>query len=659
MIEPKLRSDGQLLAEFAATGSQTAFAQIVERHGAMVQAVARRVVGDYHEAQDVTQAAFLTLARKAASLRKDSSVGAWLHHVAWCLAQDARKTKHRRAGREVAAMRERELTEPVAVDPRAFQAELDAAINQLAERYRRPLVLFHLEGQTLQQTAAQLGLNPATTGTRLSRARELLRKKLVRRGVTVGSVGALTALLSAESGAAVLPATFVASTVSAAMGDAVSTTVAALSKGALHMLFIAQVKTVSLAFAACLVVAGTGVVVAQQATKPNQEAPAQSSSALSRDQLIAAADREAIKAWPQHKPNVRAPGFFIAHKPDGCVRDINVERQAGLWNVSVAVRLFIAGKQNQIGNVLVPLNDTGMLAGTVVFEGFENPRPPAAPAPAAEQTLRFTEADNGKTVTVKVGRTFEVVLLNGREGAGWEPAATEITGTSVELVNKLRRGNCDERMAEKAPTPDTTLGMYKYKYNAVKPGTSIIRVVHVYPSGPTPKPRRATLFISEFKLIVEVTADDATAVPAVNEYQAQQLAQLWVSGLLAGRVDQVLAVSDLPFCWNRRELNKGGSGTRDDIGLLKTAADLQAKLEAVVKQQGVRNLAVSDATVLSGEQAVNYGAARFKQLDVPGIAYVQVKTGQRRVQVAIQPGAQLKVVGFAEMIGFGENAGVE
>jgi hypothetical protein len=93
--------------------------------------------------------------------------------------------------------------------------------------------------------------------------------------------------------------------------------------------------------------------------------------------------------------------------------------------------------------------------------------------------------------------------------------------------------------------------------------------------------------------------------------------------------------------------------------LLKTAADLQAKLEAVVKQQGVRNLAVSDATVLSGEQAVNYGAARFKQLDVPGIAYVQVKTGQRRVQVAIQPGAQLKVVGFAEMIGFGENAGVE
>ncbi len=273
------QTDGQLLAEFAATGSQTAFAEIVSRHGAMVQAVARRIVGDYHEAEDVTQAAFLTLARKASSLRKDSSVGAWLHHVAWCLARNAWRTKHRRAGREAAAMRERELTEPVAVDPQAFAAELDAAINQLAERYRRPLVLFHLEGCTLEQTARRLNLNPSTTGNRLARGRELLRKKLVRRGVTVGSVGALTALLSAESGAAVLPATFVASTVSAATGGTVSTTVAALSKGALNMLFWNSVKTVALT-AACAGVVGTSVVVAQRAVSDSSPAPAAKTKVL-------------------------------------------------------------------------------------------------------------------------------------------------------------------------------------------------------------------------------------------------------------------------------------------------------------------------------------------------------------------------------------------
>jgi hypothetical protein len=124
---------------------------------------------------------------------------------------------------------------------------------------------------------------------------------------------------------------------------------------------------------------------------------------------------------------------------------------------------------------------------------------------AAGEALRFTEADNGKTVTVPLGRAFEIILLNGRDGAGWEPGASEITGQSVEPVNKLRRGNCDEFMAEKAPTPDSTLGMYKYRYRAVKPGTSNIRLTHLYPSGPTPKPRWATQFIGEFKLTVRVT----------------------------------------------------------------------------------------------------------------------------------------------------------
>jgi hypothetical protein len=125
----------------------------------------------------------------------------------------------------------------------------------------------------LEQTAGALGLNLKTASTRLVRGRELLRKKLVRRGVTVGSVGALTALLSAESGAATLPATLVASTVKAATGGAVSTTVAALTKGALHMLFIAKVKTVSLAAAACLVVAGSGVVAARQLSVPSSSTP--------------------------------------------------------------------------------------------------------------------------------------------------------------------------------------------------------------------------------------------------------------------------------------------------------------------------------------------------------------------------------------------------
>jgi hypothetical protein len=109
----------------------------------------------------------------------------------------------------------------------------------------------------------------------------MLRKKLIRRGVTVGSIGALTTLLSTEAGAAVLPATFVSATVQAASLAAtgklaagvgtgvVSAKVAALTKGAIQMMFIAQLKTAALITAACVVVAGSGAVVAKEMLVPS------------------------------------------------------------------------------------------------------------------------------------------------------------------------------------------------------------------------------------------------------------------------------------------------------------------------------------------------------------------------------------------------------
>ncbi len=274
-------SDGDLLAVFAGTGDEAAFAELIGRHGAMVQGVCLRVLGNFHEAQDVTQAVFVTLARKAASLRKDPSVGGWLHHVALCLARNVRAANHSRQRREEQAMHEVEVSaEPCVVDTRALRAELDDAIGRLPERYRLPLVLFHLEERSLEQTAQALALNIKTASTRLVRGREMLRKKLIRRGVTVGAISALTTLLSAEAGAAVLPATFVSATVQAASLAAagklaagigtgvVSAKVAALTKGALQMMFIAQLKTAALITAACVVVAGSGAIVAKEVLTP-------------------------------------------------------------------------------------------------------------------------------------------------------------------------------------------------------------------------------------------------------------------------------------------------------------------------------------------------------------------------------------------------------
>src|SRR5437870_7648374 len=79
-------SDGELLARFARQREEAAFATLVERHGPMVLSVCRRVLGAWPDAEDAFQATSLSLARKARSIRRQESVGSWLHGVAYRIA---------------------------------------------------------------------------------------------------------------------------------------------------------------------------------------------------------------------------------------------------------------------------------------------------------------------------------------------------------------------------------------------------------------------------------------------------------------------------------------------------------------------------------------------------------------------------------------------
>jgi RNA polymerase sigma factor (sigma-70 family) len=196
-------SDRELLRRFSRLRDEAAFAALLRRHGPMVWRVCRRVLPQEQDAEDAFQATFLVLARKAASGRWQDSVGGWLHEVAHRLARKSRILTARRAARDY------QKDTPPARDPlteitgRELFELLDAELVRLPERYRTPLVLCCLEGLSRDEAARRLGLPLATLCGRLQRARERLRGRLARRGMTLPAALGVTLLAADEMKAAV------------------------------------------------------------------------------------------------------------------------------------------------------------------------------------------------------------------------------------------------------------------------------------------------------------------------------------------------------------------------------------------------------------------------------------------------------------------------
>jgi len=191
-------SDADLLARFCRHGEEDAFAALVQRHGGLVWHACRRMLRDEHLAEDVFQATFLVLARRAAAIRKPDAVGAWLHGVATRLALKARERASKRAAAAVSE-------EPAGPDfleemtVRELRTVLDEELLHLPDKFRYPLVLCYLEGQTRDEAAKQLGCPLETLKSRLERGRALLHERLQRRHL--GLPAAFLALLIPEGAA--------------------------------------------------------------------------------------------------------------------------------------------------------------------------------------------------------------------------------------------------------------------------------------------------------------------------------------------------------------------------------------------------------------------------------------------------------------------------
>jgi RNA polymerase sigma-70 factor (ECF subfamily) len=262
-------ADKDLLRRFASRRDESAFEMLVHRHGPMVQGVCRRILGDAHEAEDAFQAVFLVLARKSKSIRKPELLANWLYGVACRIARKARIRAIRKDSRE-----RRAGTMPVAgIMPVAGQlldlewlelkAVLDDELQQLPEKYRAPLVLCYLHGQTNVQAAEQLGWPSGSISERLARAREILRTRLNRRGLTL-SAGLLALLLSEKAASADVSPLLIQSTVRLGVSSASKATSATVSQAVLELAREAEapqwavyLKTFSVALIVVLTIAMT------------------------------------------------------------------------------------------------------------------------------------------------------------------------------------------------------------------------------------------------------------------------------------------------------------------------------------------------------------------------------------------------------------------
>ncbi len=198
-------TDRQLLERFSTSGDaagQAAFAALVRRHGPMVLGTCHQLLGDQHHAEDAFQSVFLVLARKARSIRDPELIGNWLYGVTLRTARKAKiRLVRQRKFDEASSMMHSDVgSEVPPVEPVIAREQAEALheeVRRLPVAFRLPVVLCYFDGLTVEEAAGQLKWPHGTVRSRMARAREKLRRGLVRRGIALPAA-ALAAVLDAR-----------------------------------------------------------------------------------------------------------------------------------------------------------------------------------------------------------------------------------------------------------------------------------------------------------------------------------------------------------------------------------------------------------------------------------------------------------------------------
>jgi RNA polymerase sigma factor (sigma-70 family) len=334
--------DGELLRRYVDARDEAAFAALLRRHGRVVWGAAMRRTADRHAAEDVFQATFLALARRADRLHSATSLSGWLYTVGVRLARRAaRRTKPAALEHDVADQQPNPLT---GLSARELLAAVDDELARLPEPLRLPVVLCCLDGLSRDEAAIRLGCSFGSLKGRLERGRELLRQRLERRGMSLPALfGGLMVLPAA------VPSDVVAGAIKVVLGGVPRPAAKALASA------IPSSRIAGLMSLATAIVIGVGLTLLPAGAPPGAEpkAPAKSPDAEPAVETLT------VQVFRDGKPAVGAKVWAAApsqpKKMNGDEPKPAVTGPDGLVGIPIAdglpMRLFLFARDSdgQIG----------------------------------------------------------------------------------------------------------------------------------------------------------------------------------------------------------------------------------------------------------------------------------------------------------------------